>query len=89
MTNFTEEVLKSFISEFCNDHNEKIRFLRNAFIDEEDQIQQILKFLEQALIKQREQIKKGVYKWEPYAITNHVELMFEGILKLLSEKGGK
>jgi ferritin len=34
-----------FISEFCNDHNGEIRFLRSVFYDEKDGAESILEFI--------------------------------------------
>ena len=40
-----EKILDNFDTEFCNDHNRKIRFLRGVFIDQEDQIITIKDFI--------------------------------------------
>ena len=51
-----EGTKKEFIKEFCNDHNEKIRWLRGLALDEEDLLEQILEFLS----AQKEKATKGI-----------------------------
>jgi len=58
-----ETILEEFEREYCNNHNRKIRWLRGVFIDQEDQIREIEKFLSQAIDQTREETIESIVKY--------------------------
>lgn len=61
-----------FISNFCNDHQKPLRFLRSVFYDEQDGAEKILEFIEKeiALAKQGERERIASFNQE---ITEQIE----------------
>ena len=49
-----KELVKGFISEFCNDHNGYVRFLRGIFFDEKDGAESIIKYINKKISEMRE-----------------------------------
>jgi len=46
-----EEIINEFESEFCNNHQKPIRFLRSIFYDEQDGAEQIELFIKKSLTR--------------------------------------